>query len=275
MADLITLSRAKLSIPDYEDTDAPTVSKLISAASAIIERATGRSFITATYTERHDGGRRSILLRNYPVTALDWVATARSTCLSITNTSSTNQRAHATTTETGLRLTRVASGAISIDTSVTWANNATIAAVASAVNNLGNGWSASVVGDFGLWPSSEIYDGQATSCISPATVDLKIFDEHIDCSLREAASGIVDGRFPYGMKNILVRYVAGYSQSSLPADLQEAVALLVSSLFDEHQGDGDLRSEVLGDYEYEKFDSKSAWPKQAFETVMLYRSIRV
>ena len=56
---------------------------------------------------------------------------------------------------------RVASGSLVLDTSVTWAANATLQAVATAVAALGNGWSARVVGsatgDYGLWPSQDLY----------------------------------------------------------------------------------------------------------------------
>jgi hypothetical protein len=89
--------------------------------------------------------------------------------LTITNTSSTNQRATvqlATSvtedgaaiirTSTGLSLTRVASGVSSTDTSVTWGTYPTLTQVATAVNALGNGWSATVAGGYENAASSDL-----------------------------------------------------------------------------------------------------------------------
>src|SRR5262249_33174860 len=80
----------------------------------------------------------------------------------IINTSqNVNQQARVQVTSTGLTLTRVASGVTTTDTSVTWAGNVTLQAVVNAVNALGNGWSALVIGDtagdYGLWPSADLY----------------------------------------------------------------------------------------------------------------------
>src|SRR5207248_3288921 len=59
--------------------------------------------------------------------------------------SASNQRATVAVTATGLTLVRVAAGVTTTDTSVTFAGNVTLSAVATAVNALGNGWSASVI----------------------------------------------------------------------------------------------------------------------------------
>ena len=65
------------------------------------------------------------------------------TVLKITNTSGVNQQARVAVTSTGLTLTRTASGVKSTDTSITFAGNVTLTAVATAVTALGNGWERS------------------------------------------------------------------------------------------------------------------------------------
>src|SRR5207247_558530 len=60
---------------------------------------------------------------------------------------------------TGLTLTRIASG-VTTTNNLTFAGNVTLADLATAINALGNGWSATVTGDatdYGKWPSADLY----------------------------------------------------------------------------------------------------------------------
>lgn len=284
MANLITYARAKRAIPNADATDAPTINAMIAAASAIIETYTHRKFIRDTFTERYDGtGLNSLFLDNFPVESVDWVATAQSNCLQIANTDTTNnQRAHVSVTDSGLRLTRVSAGSVATDVSVTWDDYATIGDVASAINSLGNGWSAAAEGEFSQWPSNELYAGQGSLNViqrgRSQIAYLKVFDGFMDAELIDASCGQLKGWFPFGRQNILVRYTGGYTQSSLPADLQEACASLVAMLFDENTGENNsnsgMKREKLGDYEYERFQSPAAWPEKALAIVSAYVSLR-
>src|SRR5262249_30018507 len=112
-------------------------------------------------------GDRRLLLREYPILSVESVRYRPVTVLKIINNApSTNQQARVTVTNIGLTLMRMASGVKSVDTSCTWTAHPTLTALASAVNALGSGWSAQVVGDsgqaggqgdYGLWPSSDLY----------------------------------------------------------------------------------------------------------------------
>jgi hypothetical protein len=101
------------------------------------------------------------MLSQYPIVSVQCVRCRPVTVLKITNTDPTNVQARVTVTSAGLTLWRVKNGLRTTDTLVTLGGNLTLSAV--AVNALGNGWSAQVIGDatnYGSWPST---DRQCTS----------------------------------------------------------------------------------------------------------------
>jgi hypothetical protein len=150
--DLITLARAKQDIQSITDNSQDALlTVLITAISDAIEKFCRRDFNSKSYDELYSGsGDHRLLLREYPIQSVQSVRYRLVTVLKITNTNQAlNQQARVSVTSTGLTLTRVASGVSTTDTSVTWAGNPTIQGVANAVNALGNGWSAQIVGDPG------------------------------------------------------------------------------------------------------------------------------
>src|SRR6202008_2324720 len=105
-------------------------------------------------------GEPRLLLRHYPLVSVQSVRYRPVTVLKLTNTDPTNVQARAAVTATGLTLVRVKNGVRTTDTSVTFAGNVPLTALAAAVNALGNGWSAQVAGDatnYGSWPSADLY----------------------------------------------------------------------------------------------------------------------
>src|SRR5262249_39027805 len=130
-------------------------------------------------------GDRRLFLRQYPIVSVQSVRYRPVTVLKIINNDvATNQQARVTVTINGLTLYRNASGVASINTTITYAGNATLTALANAVNALGNGWAAQVVGDandYGKWPSIDLYvsnssgaDGQGALTARGAFAELKM-----------------------------------------------------------------------------------------------------
>src|SRR5438093_356554 len=147
MADLITTARAKYNLDNRTTTAAEdtTLAALVTACSKAIKKYCAREFDSQSFDELYAGsGAELLLLAQFPIISVARVAYEPTTVLRVQNNSSANQRATVAITSTGLTLVRVASGTTTTDTSVTWAGNATLSAVASAVTALGNGWSASV-----------------------------------------------------------------------------------------------------------------------------------
>src|SRR5207253_7196632 len=114
-----------------------------------------REFALETYDELYNGtGDRRLLLRRYPLASVQSVRYRPVTALKITNTLANTPIARVTVTSTGLTLLRTTSGVTSTDSSCTFAGNLTIVALQSAVNALGNGWSAAGQG-YDQWPASD------------------------------------------------------------------------------------------------------------------------
>src|SRR5262249_190436 len=146
---LIGLERAKLNCSGASTSDDRTIDALIGACSDAIIKYCKRDFALRSYDEAYDAnGHRPFLLPDYPLVSVESVRYRPVTVMKITNTDTgTNQQARVTVTRDGLTLMRMASGVKVIDTSVTFSSNPTLNALALAVNALGAGWSAQVVGD--------------------------------------------------------------------------------------------------------------------------------
>jgi hypothetical protein len=256
--DLITLARSKQAILSITDsTYDALLTTLITAASDAIEKYCRRPFFSHSRDELYDGnGDRRLLLREYPIQQVASVRYRPVTVLKVQNTDTvTNQRATVAVASTGLTLLRVASGVSSTDVSVTFAGNPTLAAVANAVNALGNGWSAQVVGDandYGKWPSADLYvapsygdgvqsQGALTARGQNAEIKLHTYElagyqwdprgwllraiPYTDPELIHPEDLI----WPVGVNNFRVQYTAGYT--TIPEAVQEACAEWVAALF--------------------------------------------
>src|SRR5262245_12961883 len=267
--DLITLSRAKQNIQAITDSSQDSLlTTLITAVSDAVEKYCNRRFVSTARDELYNGtGDRRLILREYPIQSVQSVRYRPVTVLKIINNNQNqNQQARVQVTSTGLTLTRVASGASSSDTSVTWATYATLQAVANAVSALGNGWSAQVVGDsagdYGLWPSADLYvppsfgDGTASQGALTARGQLAELNLHTywrdgyQCDPRGWLLRAIpytdpellhpeDLIWPVGVNNFRVQYTAGYT--TIPEALQEAAAEWVAHLWYQTQRDPALR----------------------------------
>jgi len=273
--DLITLARAYQALQGVSGQDS-LVSTLITAYSDAIEKYCRRCFYSRTFDELYNGdGDRRLLLRQYPVQSVQSVRYRQVTVLKIVNNDpSTNQQARVTVTSAGLTLFRMASGVSSTDTSVTWAGNVTLNAVAAAVNALGHGWNAQIVGDpgapgpgdYGLWPSADLYvqPSYGDGVSSQGALGARNQYAELKMHTYELAGYQIDQRrgwllraipytdpellhpedliWPVGVNNFRVQYTAGYT--TIPEAVQEACARWVSYGYWECQRDPSLLHQV-------------------------------
>ncbi len=267
--DLITLSRAYQDLQGVSGQDA-LLGVLITAASDAIEKYCRRYFLARAYDELYSGtGDRRMLLRQYPVQSVQSVRYRPVTVLKITNTVAANVQARVSATAAGLTLTRVNAGVSTTDTSVTWAGNPTLTAVAAAVNALGNGWSAQVVGDatnYGSWPAADLSwptsygdgtSGQgALQCVAGSFAELKMHTYELAGFQWDARGWLLraipytdpellhpeDLVFPTGINNFRVQYTAGYT--TVPEAVQEACAKWVAVLYFETLRDPLLTNQI-------------------------------
>jgi hypothetical protein len=275
--DLITLTRAYQDLQGVSNQDT-LLGTLITAASEVIQRYCKRDFVSTGYDELYSGnGDRKLMLRQYPIASVQSVRYRPVTVLKITNTVPANVQARVSVTNTGLTLVRVNAGVKTTDTSVTFSGNVTLTAVAAAVNALGNGWSAQVVGDatnYGSWPSADLFwpptfpsqiSGQvgsggqgALQCVAGSFAELKMHTYELAGYQWDARGWLLraipytdpellhpeDLVWPVGINNLRVQYTAGYS--TIPEAVQAACAKWVALLYFECSRDPGLTNQLTG-----------------------------
>ncbi len=273
MKDLIDLERAKRNLQSITDNSQDALlGALITSVSEAVRKYCKRDFHLRSYDELYNGnGDRRLLLREYPVVSVDSVRYRPVTVLKVQNTdTATNQQARVSVTSTGLLLVRVASGVRVNDTSVTWTANPTLQAVANAVNALGNGWQAQVIGDandYGSWPSVDLYvppsfgDGTASQGALTARgtwAEVKLHTYELQGFQWDARGWLLraipytdpellhpeDLIWPIGINNFRVQYTAGYT--TIPEAVQEAVAEWVGMIYYSTLRDPGLSGQVGG-----------------------------
>ena len=271
MTDLITPSRAAQnpSLAALAQSNPAYLDSLITAASDAIRRACGRDFSLGSYSEFQSGGiyiRQPLRLGQFPVVEITRIAAHPLPALLVQNVDTvTNQRATVETTSVAVRVTTVASAVVST-VDLAFATYPTIAALAAGLDTLGHGWSATVWGNFGAWPSSDLrpLQGAATALLGGRS--LEMYTEAIEPYAAwpgagpdafwddayaggmgwrlDADTGEVFGRFPRGQLNLRVDYQAGFSV--IPQAVQEACAQLAQDLYQAGLVNNTLKKATLG-----------------------------
>jgi hypothetical protein len=250
MSNLITRARAINNLNNRATTsdENTTLDALLAAITSAIQNYCGRTFAVTSYDELYPGShRRELVLRNYPLAAVERVACAPTAVLRVTNTSASNQRATVKVTATGVELIRVASGVATTST-ILFADQATLSALASAITALGNGWSASVIdANQTLRASADLRALQGAFLAKDVEALLQLHLSELTCFSSDAPRGLLtrdDGAHWHGGLNYWrVVYSAGYS--AVPDDVQEACAQWVAQLFWQTKRDPGLVQETL------------------------------
>jgi len=255
--DLATLSEAQafLNVSGEDDM----LSRMITAATQVMERYTGRRLASRSYTEWVNGsGTDRLYLNNWPITTLSRICNGQREVARIYNTSTDAAYATVTADTSGLTLTVGGGTNDGSDTSITWASYATVADVVAAVNALGSGWYAEVLESRGSYPSAEIRPMGAGAALNNGThgnsyVDLQapeepIQDVMIDVEQRYlyAPSG-----FNAGTLNVFAAYTAGYATTDQAYEHLTQICLeIVSRMYAKRGKGGGMRSESLDGYSY-------------------------
>jgi len=207
-----------------------------------------RTFESASYKERYDGsGTQYLMLKNIPITALSRISIGTVDVMEVKN-SSQYTSASISVGSSGITLYKDDVE----DTSIIFATYQTMTAVATAINALGNGWSASVVNSvYNNYKSSELIEVMGLNCLWSESAYLQVPDvPERDFSLDPLSGGLCfDFRVPKGTRNVFVRYVAGYSSSTMPDDLKLAVKILSKQIFQKQSEESfGVSSYTIGDY---------------------------
>lgn len=233
-----------------------------------------RTFESTAYRlERYDGGNQIINLYNYPVTAVDRVATNTLNVVRINN-SNAYSTATVSVNSDGLRL--VLDGVV--DTTITFAANTTMTAVVAAVNALGNGWSAQLASPtYGSFKSTELIPVYGLSAIDSNWVDLHKTDDPEDNFFVDIARGQIrkSDCWSFGFRNVYVDYTAGYSTDNMPKDLQLAVKIIVQFIYNKKDDDSFGVSEYRAHNIWASFDKEETIPKEAQRIIFRHKRRKV
>lgn len=252
MADLTTVAVVKSYGGISGTTYDSKLATLLTMASRMVENYADRQFISSTYTEYLSGrGSGFLSLSAYPITVGPRVRIAVP-AIEIRNTSTSNTRATVALSVTAPTLALVhAAGATSTTTNLAIATYTTVTSLVDAVDAVGSGWDATVVGDYGSEASGDLRPTQSTADALNDTAVVELWDDYAGYQRANIDTGTLWGYFPEGLQNIRVDYTGGYS--TIPDPVVTATCEITLALHRMGVRDTTLKSETLGDYKYENF----------------------
>lgn len=245
--------------------DNTRISAAITRALADAEWFCDRVFEEAEYLEMVDGdGGSELWLRHRPLQRLEFVADGTVDVMKVKNAASGAARAHASIHVLAARNWEVLAPAMALrlvvqggddpaTDSLTVANYADVDAIVAAVIAQGRGWTAEAVSGYGSFPYTLLVPSAAAQpCLNTWATFGVPSDPMSDVRVaNERTSKIVRGSgFPVGNGNLYVEYYAGYSATTMPANLTAAIMSMGSYLFRNGPRDLSLKSERLGDYQW-------------------------
>lgn len=268
--------------------DSLITSQIIPAVSAWVDRYCNRAnggLLSQQYDELYQGsGTHELFLNNTPIQSIQRIATTQLPALSIHNTDSdmgcralvaltstpaNDINPNSQNTSTGLTLTYI-KNAVTTTNSFTWTAYPTIQNLVDAINAAGNNWTATVMGGFGGWSSSDLratqgaFGARITTCYMWIHwLDLPWYRvENENNGLIYSPMGFHRG--PVGWR---VQYTAGYT--TLPDDMVQALAEMCANAYYARELNSNLQSEGLGPTNYSQyaqkgFDGLSIMSKQTF-----------
>jgi hypothetical protein len=227
--------------------DDTLIGHLINRATSAIEKYCDRTLRSTSYREQYDGnGDYELLLNEYPITAVEFLATGRRDMLRVTNTSSDAFNARVTVDVTNMTL-YIDGGTNDGNDELTLASY-TLTTLVTAINALGKSWSATLQSsDYGVWNADEILPVMGLECLDSYAY-VQIPDEPQSDYQIYANQGVIycPSGFPSGHNNITIRYTAGHSTT--PADLEQICIDLVNTYYRSRETDSTVKSEKLGDH---------------------------
>ena len=243
---LTTLANAKSFLHEATEDHDTLLESLINRASDIIETYLGRQILTRSYAHRFDGDDNySFFLAEYPVTVIIRLAIGVDDGMAVTCSSTTAHRATVGVSTTTLTATITGGGDAGSQTA-TFADNTTLADMATAIGAFTGGWSATSVSRTNPVGSADLFVVSPRNALNQAAL-LPIPATEVVGYTLDGPAGIIRGPwFAKGVRNIYCEYTAG--ASTVPDDVESVAVELVSSLFHGSLTDRSVQGEMLGDY---------------------------
>jgi len=216
------------------EEDSLIVTDIHKSVEKWIDSYCNKTLLTTTYAEYYDGnGEQYLQLDHYPITGLTRIAIGRRTAIRVQNTDDYTS-ATISVTSTGVILTKNGTS----NSTATFASNATMTALVSAINAVGSGWTAVVDNsDYGSYKSNELVQMFGKSAIQDNWVYLDMPEEACDDFEVYPNRGEIykSSGWDEGHNNIYVEYTAGYEIT--PADLELAIEMFVKYIWQKKDED--------------------------------------
>lgn len=248
MIGLISRERAQssLNLQTLSAAEIALVDQLIQVCSRAVERHCGRDFALTPYDELHDGRPGSILqLVHYPVRSVERIAGFPAVVLHVSNADAEVERSRVLIDAEGLTLIR-SSGAVLHPDRRLFADFPTLGELASSIDALGSGWSATLPSDRDAdLPSQDLgcFVGSFDAYRRPAGLRMHLDDIGDYDVVADRGHVIRFGGWHGGYGAWRIVYSAGFSE--VPDDVQEACAEWVAALFFQTKRDPGLAQERL------------------------------
>ena len=253
---IATLPELKIAmdIPETDDSQDTLLNQYLTAVDGVFNDLADYEFDSTTYTnELYNGtGGQRLWLRNIPVTALIQISAERIPAIMIKNTTSGAARATIDIDVSAQTLTHtLVSGVTTTTAAISLVDSAsdTLSELVTTINALGNGWSAEIDDtDLNGLPSTELLEVMGLNCGVPRRggdaefKDLDIPGEPLGDEFRiedpEMGTIFYWRGFHKGINNIIVTYTAGYTVTTMPTALKQAVLQGAKALYDRGEEDG-------------------------------------
>ena len=215
-----------------------TLEMLRDGVSTLAERACGYALDSSTYKRWFTTSERSTFrVPEQPVSDVIRFCAGKDTAL---RCSCTTARSRVKVTSTAVVLNDGS------DHSLTFAGNATLTAMVTAIDAVAN-WSATLVHTDGTWPSSDLRPRTAVPATTDdqawlhvpedAVTDGVILDDYDDRAIRRADGRAFSGEF-------FLEYTAGYA--TVPDDLKRVAVEICSEWWNRLQADTSVGTESVG-----------------------------
>lgn len=253
--------------------DDDLIRQIINSVSRRLERLCNRRFVARNYRERYSASRERLLVLNqYPVLSVDRMAFGRANCISLVFSNASYIRAivesvsgqdGGSTTAGFMRLQLTDVNGVQTNTDYDYGTYQSTAALATAVNLAGGGWSALVqanvptadlnpmAGQVGLATQQTVWLTYPDYDSIGYTVDYNLGEVTFAMQLPFTHDDLAYGwRYPRGHMNYLVQYRAGYEPSAIPEDLALTCIELCQASYYAGRVNPMMQSEDLGGYSY-------------------------
>ena len=219
-----------------------------SAVEGWLSSQCGRNLESAEYIERRDGcGKKFLSLYNYPITAIERVCIDLRTALTVKMTSGTLKSTRATVNISATELSLKVTGGTNEHAVITYPlADYTLGELAALTP--GYGWAIALgSSSYSDYDSTELNQTMGASALD--TTLYLYMPESPESQIELYTYGTIylpESSFWYGVRNVLIEYTAGYTSSTVPADLKGAILFMCSSLYNA-VGEEGLQSYSLGD----------------------------